>query len=84
MNYKITYGNTEANNTELVADYDSAVKRSEALQYNNAVITRAELESLPSDYTRVFPVDYVRIENIKTGNSMTWRSKDSMDFEGVL
>ena len=84
MNYKITYGNTEAYNTEYASDYDAAVRRSEELQRNSAVITRDEVASLPPDYIRVFPVDYVIIENIKTGNSMTWRSKDSMDFEGVL
>ena len=76
MNYKITYGNTEAYNTESASDYDSAVRRSEEVRECRFLKSNGEVS--------IFPASYVIIENIKTGNEMTWRSKDSMDFEGVL
>ena len=76
MNYKIMYGNTEAYNTELAPDYDSAARRSEEVKGHRFLKSNGKVSN--------FPASYVRIENIKTDNEMTWRSKDSMDFEGVL
>ena len=73
--YTVRYGHAEGYLEETALDYESAMKRLEELKTAQVVCKGS---------TIAFPVRYICVTNIITNISMTWRSKESMEFNGVI
>ena len=75
MTYEIRYGHTENSVKHTVHSYEEAIDYAESIKNNSLVCKNSSV---------TFPMGTIRITCKETGNTMTWHSKEFMEYGGVL